>query len=81
MKAQLNFDLDDIDDRLNHQQCIKANDMALVIWELVYNTKKSIEWELESKKNDNRYDVLDLIYEKIHSLLEEHNINIDELII
>ena len=80
-KAILEFDLNDIDDELSHKQCVKANDMALVLWELLYNTKKSIEWELAERKEDNRYDALDLIYEKIYKLLDEHNILIDELII
>ena len=42
MKAQLNFDLDDFDDRIAHERCSKALDMALVLWELQYNTRKSL---------------------------------------
>lgn len=80
-KAILEFDLNDIDDELSHKQCVKANDMALMLWELVYNTKKSIEWELDARKDDNRYDSLDLVYDRIHKLLDEHNIIIDELVI
>jgi hypothetical protein len=77
-KAILEFDLNDLDDRLDHKQCIKANDMACVIWEFTYNTKKSTEHVIEGKDG---YEVLDLIYDKFFRLLEEHNINIDELII
>jgi len=38
-KAILKYDLTDPDDRLEHLRAIKATDMALVIWDFVYNSK------------------------------------------
>lgn len=48
----------------------KANDMAMFIWELVHNG-----WR-EFKHTDYDYEKA---WNKIHSLLEKYNINIDDL--
>jgi len=79
MKAELHFNLDDAEDSMAHTRCIKATDMALVLWELVHNSKKTLEWAMESD-SINRYDALDMVYKRIGELLEEHDVNIDKLI-
>ena len=48
----------------------KANDMARFIWELVHNG-----WR-EFKHTDYNYEKA---WDKIHSLLEKYNINVDDL--
>ena len=55
-------------------------DRELALWDITHNTKKSIEWSLESKEL-NKYEVLDLVYERIYEILDEHNIKLDDLII
>jgi hypothetical protein len=79
MKAILEFNLDEPDDRISHNQCVKANDMAGVLWELVYNTKKKLEWELDANDKLDRYEGLEMVYKRIYELLEEHDVNIDSL--
>ena len=79
MKAQLNFDLENLDDEMEIKRCLKATDMALVLWELIHNSKKSLEWKMESD-TISRYDALDMVFERITELLEEHDINVDKLI-
>ena len=74
MKAVLKYDLNEIDDRIEHLRCIKATDMALVLWEFSYNTRKELDFDKEADY------VLDAVYKKFYELLEDHNINIDELI-
>jgi hypothetical protein len=49
----------------------KANDMAFFIWELVHNG-----WR-DFKYTDYDYEKA---WKKIHELLDEHNINIDDLV-
>jgi hypothetical protein len=63
-----------------HMRAVKSLDMALALWDITHNTKKSIEWSLEGKEID-KYEVLDIVYEKIYEILEEHNIKMDDLII
>jgi hypothetical protein len=79
MKATLEFNLDEIDDVMAHMRAVHSTDMALVLWELVHNTKRNIEREIESKDLDG-FAVLDLIFEKLHDELDTHGIIIDKLI-
>ena len=80
-QATLIFDLNDSDDVMAHARAVKSLDLALAIWDIVHNTKKSLEWSLESQEDISRYDVVDLVYEKIYAILEEHDIVIDKLIV
>ena len=55
--------------------------MALSLWEMLYNTKKKIEWELESsEKSDSHYELLDSVYKRFWEILEENNVKLDDLI-
>jgi len=78
-EAILKYDLNDSDDAMAHMRAIKSLDMALALWDITHNTKKSIEWSLEGKELD-KYEVLDLVFDRIHLILEEHNIKLDDLI-
>lgn len=79
MKAELHFNLDDAEDSMEYTRCVKATNMALVLWELVHNSKRTLEWKMESD-SINRYDALDMVFGRISELLEEHDINVDKLI-
>jgi cell fate (sporulation/competence/biofilm development) regulator YmcA (YheA/YmcA/DUF963 family) len=78
-KATLKYDLSDPDDVMAHKRAVKSLDMAMALWDIVHNTKKGLEWSMEGKEID-KYDALELVYEKIHEILNDHNINTDELI-
>ena len=79
-KAILKYDLNDSDDAMAHMRAVKSLDMALALWDITHNTKKGLEWSMEGKELD-KYEVLDIVYEKIYEILEEHNIKMDDLII
>lgn len=79
MKAQLNFDLDDFDDRIAHERCSKALDMALVLWELQYNTRKSLTNGYD--EDDGFHRGVEAVLERLSDSLHEHNVNIDKLVI
>jgi hypothetical protein len=59
--------------------------MALALWEIKYNTKKSIGYTLEGKdfkgESVSNYEVLEMVYERIYEILDEHNIKLDDLIV
>lgn len=80
MKATLRFDLDDPDDRMAHFRCVKSLDMALVLFEILHNTRKDMYNTIEGKNVTDPYEVLDLIMEKIWDDTKERGINMDELI-
>ena len=78
-KGILEYDLNDSDDAMAHLRAVKSLDMAMALWEIVHNTKKGLEWSMEDKEID-KYDALELVYKKIHEILDDHNISTDELI-
>jgi len=78
-EAILKFDLNDPDDIIAHKRAVKSLDMAMALWEITHNTKKGLEWSLEGKDLD-KYDVLELVFEKVYEILNDNNINTDELI-
>lgn len=79
MKAILKFDLSDPDDRIDHKIAVHANDMAFILWALLYNSRKSFEQEMDEKHLTGD-GVLDLVYKRLTDLLDERSINIDDLV-
>ena len=80
-KAILEFDLTDADDAMEFQRATRATDMALVLWELVFNTKKQIFNEIEFEKIESPYDAIDKFYERLYEELDDHGLNMDKLIV
>jgi hypothetical protein len=78
-KGKLVYDLNEPDDIMAHKRAVKSLDMALALWTITHNTKKGLEWSMEGKEMD-KYDALELVYEKIYEIMSEYNIDIDELI-
>lgn len=76
-------DSDNSDNKLEMNRVSKATDMALCLFEICNNLKKNINHSLDNlddSKHD-KYDILDLVFDKIHDELENHNIRVEELII
>lgn len=88
-EAILKFNLSDQDDYQDFKRVTKANDMAFALYEILRNSKKSLEWEISTKISNSKdggepfdnFDVLDLIYERIFEIMDNNNLNIDELLI
>lgn len=81
MKATLKFDLSEPDERIAHLRCIKANDMAIVLFEIANNLKRRVERNI--KPNDIAEPIVDevltLVFEEIVDLIEEQSIDLEEL--
>ena len=41
-KAILKFDLTDPDDRMEHKRAMQSLDMALALWQIMYNSRKEM---------------------------------------
>ena len=78
-KAIIKYNLSDPDDLMDFKRACKANHMSFALFELLYNTKKGIGYEMEGKEMD-KYDALELVFERIHEIMREHNIKIDEIV-
>jgi hypothetical protein len=84
-KAILEFDLNDPDDRMEHRRAVQSVDLALALWEIHYNTRKSVELtieerEMKGEKEMSAYDAMWLYSEKIAEAMKRRNIDIDQLI-
>ena len=80
MKATFEFDMNDQDDIMAHLRCTKSTDMALILWNIIYNHKKEFEHFIEADKYETQYDLLDAVFQKISNELEYRSVNIDDLI-
>jgi len=80
MKAILEFDLNDIDDVVKFKRYNKSDDMGFMLFELLLNSRKKLMFSLENKDLD-KYETLEFVFEKINELANEHNINIDDIVI
>jgi len=86
-KATLEFDLNDPEDRREFELVNKSRDIALALWEIVHNTKKSVEWKIEAAINEpntgdgiDAYDGIEEVYEAIYEILNDRGIKIDDYI-
>jgi hypothetical protein len=78
-KVKIIFDLDNLDDAQKLKRVLKADDMAFTLHELLRNTKKGLEWGLENKEID-KYETLEYVFDRIWEIVNDHNINIDEIL-
>jgi hypothetical protein len=77
MKAKLKFNLEFPDERKAHMRCVKSTDMAIVLFDILYNAKKKIHHQNESEAF---VEGIDSTLNYIRELCEDRNINIDELL-
>ena len=84
-KANLEFDLTDFDDRMEFERVNKSTDMAMVLWEMVYNTKKKLYYKFEDMEEKGEkptpYDGVDSFLECLIEELNDRGIIIDKLIV
>lgn len=78
-QATLTYNLDDFDDNQAFMRAAKSTDMALAIWEFVYNTKKSFEYQID-ESDEKSQDLLDKVYDKFWEILNDKGIKPDDLI-
>ena len=78
MKAKLEFDLNDVDDKMAHLRCVKATDMASVLWEMTMNMRKRLTSGYD--ETDDYYRGVDAVFERYNELMLEYNIDPEELI-
>ena len=81
MKAILEYNLNDPDDRMAHMRAVKSYDMACALFEITRNLQRTLEHRFESQpQKRDEFDGLDEAFREIQNYMEEFNINVDELI-
>ena len=70
MKAIIEFDLDNQEDKMAYKRANSSLDMTLVLWEITHNLRRKLE-------NDSD---IDKVFYEIYDLMDKHNLAIDDLI-
>jgi hypothetical protein len=78
MKATLEFNLDDFDDKMAHLRCVKSLDLALTIWQIKREIRDKLKYNDNSEQQNEVYESIN---QMINERLEDNNIILDEIII
>ena len=78
--AILTFDLTDSDDRIEFNRATKARDMAMMLWELDMNGYR--KFTKYNERQEGAYqEGIEEVFEYIRGLLQEHQIDVEQLIV
>ena len=78
--ATLTFDLSDGDDRYEFNRITKARDMALMLWELEMNGYRKFT-KYNERQEVAYQEGIEEVFKYIRELLDEHQINVEDLIV
>lgn len=79
MKASLDFDLTDPDQRQEHLRCVKSLDMAILLHEFSEYLRNRIK-NMPDTATDEEYKLLDAIHYDYFEMLQDNGINLEELL-
>ncbi len=80
-KAILEFNLDERDDIEAHLRCVKALDMAVVLWDMDQYLRNKMKYgNKDSMLSDDAYKALEDAREELRESMSSRGINLDELI-
>lgn len=72
------------EDRMEHLRCMKAAEMASVLFHFGCNAKKEITAIIEQKAQRGVYptadEALDLVFDQFNKLMELHGLDVNEII-
>ena len=77
MKAILEFNLDDHDDRQAHLRCVKSLDLVLFILKIDNELRSKLK---HGNLEDGQYEILDKFRDEFYQEMNQKGINIDDLI-
>ena len=78
--ATLTFDLSYGDDRYEFNRMTKAKDMAMALWELDMNGYR--KFTKYNERQEGAYqEGIEEVFKYIRELLDEHQINVEDLIV
>ena len=82
MKAILTYNINDPDDAMAYKRANQSLDMAMALWDIIFNVYKQTEREFsqDEKTYDIQLETLEKVFEKIREILKDNDINIENLI-
>ena len=79
MKAILEFDLDEHFDVEAHKRAIKSLDLALALYDMDQYLRSQTKYAPDSMSQEV-YDALEETRDKLHEIMSERSISLDELL-
>lgn len=76
MIATLQFDLDEIEDRIAHMRCVKSLDLCLALSDILANLRT----ECKYGEDEARVAIFEKHRADVFELLSEYGINLEELL-
>ena len=78
MEANLKFDLDNPDDRMEHMRCVKATDMVLMLWGIKQKIRSKLKYSDDLSEDElHQWEVMQ---DEFYSIADDYGINLDLLI-
>jgi len=78
--ATLTFDLSDGDDRFEFNRMTKALDMAMALWEIDMNGYRKFT-KYNERQEEAYQEGIEEVFKYIRELLDEHQINVEDLVV
>ena len=76
MEAILKFDLNDPDDRREHERMLKSMDMHLALWDISQELRSKVKYAPDSMSEDE-YKAWEQAQEMFYRIINEYTINLD----
>ena len=76
MKAKLVFDLNDPDDRLEHQRMLKSTDMQIALWDISQELRSKVKYAPDDM-DENARKAYEEMREYFYRKLNEYNIDLE----
>jgi len=77
MKAILEYNLEEPTEAREATRALKALDLSIAIWDITQLLRNSLKYEglvRNGYLTDDEYTVIEKIQEKVHKIIEEHDI-------
>lgn len=79
MKAILEFNLDDSEDKMSHLRCVKATEMMITLWEMDQHLRSITKYAPDSMSQET-YDELVKVREMLREIMGNNGITFEGLI-
>lgn len=76
MKAILEFDLLDPEDRIEHQRMLKSTDMQVALWDISQRLRSKIKYAPDDMSEDT-YKVYEEIQDVFYEIINKYNIDLE----
>lgn len=80
MEAVITYNLDDPQDAQAHLRSLKSLDMACSLFEIIHNTKRKVQNDLENNPPLDFNEAVDVSFSYVLKEISSRGINIDEII-